>query len=247
MKFLNAVDLTDIAPKNLVMPVTTVTATTYTAAATDCLILADTHTAGAAITVTLPTAVGIKGYIYTIKNTGATAPFMVTIATTSSQTIDTSSTYIIPPFYGAFVTVISDGSNWQVIDYSGPVVYSGACSSNMTPGTTEADVTGASISVIVPRFGAIVVIHGTFDASLTAAITNALSCLLSWNGSTQAGPAVMLGEGTSTAIRQSISQTWVVTGAAVGTYTAKLRASTSAAPTAATIRATNTTIVAKVF
>lgn len=60
--------------------------------------------------VTLPTAVGITGTIYIIKNkSGATK----TLDTTSSQTIDGSTTQSIAS--GNSMTVQSDGANWEII------------------------------------------------------------------------------------------------------------------------------------
>jgi hypothetical protein len=65
-----------------------------------------------AIIVTLPTAVGNIFY-YGIKKTDSST-HTVTVATTSSQTIDGGSTAIIQVPYVS-VTLISDGSNWNVI------------------------------------------------------------------------------------------------------------------------------------
>lgn len=61
-------------------------------------------------TLTLPTAVSNTN-LYTVKNTGSNT---VTVATTSSQTIDGSSTITLPVANTA-VGLISDGSNWRVI------------------------------------------------------------------------------------------------------------------------------------
>jgi hypothetical protein len=61
-------------------------------------------------TITLPTAVGITGRFYTIK---LTASGSGTVATTSSQTIDGSTTYSLASQY-KYVTVQSNGSNWIV-------------------------------------------------------------------------------------------------------------------------------------
>jgi hypothetical protein len=61
-------------------------------------------------TVTLPTAVGIQGTVYTIKNTGTA---IVTIATTSSQTIDGVTTYVIRTTNSG-VQIISDNANWLI-------------------------------------------------------------------------------------------------------------------------------------
>lgn len=62
-------------------------------------------------TITLPTAVGITGRMYTIK---LTASGSGTVATTSSQTIDGSTTYSLASQY-KYVSVQSNGANWIVI------------------------------------------------------------------------------------------------------------------------------------
>lgn len=62
-------------------------------------------------TVTLPTAVSITGREYIIKNSGAG---VITVATTSSQTIDGATTYSLPTQYKQ-VTIQSNGANWLVI------------------------------------------------------------------------------------------------------------------------------------
>lgn len=64
------------------------------------------------MTLTLPTAVGLAGKIYTLKNIGATGT--VTIATTSSQTIDGSTTYLLSTQYQA-IQVISNNANWLIL------------------------------------------------------------------------------------------------------------------------------------
>ena len=64
----------------------------------------------AACTITLPTAVGISGRVLQVKRTSSSA---VTIATTSSQTIDGASTVVLTTQY-ANVDFISDGSNWSI-------------------------------------------------------------------------------------------------------------------------------------
>lgn len=61
-------------------------------------------------TVTLPTAVGVAGIEYTVKNSGAGT---ITLATTSSQTIDGVTTKTIAA--AAVLTVRSTGANWIII------------------------------------------------------------------------------------------------------------------------------------
>ena len=63
------------------------------------------------ITITLPTAVGQTGRIHIIKNSGTG---VITIATTSSQTIDGAATQSLLTQYSK-ITVQSTGANWIVI------------------------------------------------------------------------------------------------------------------------------------
>ena len=60
-------------------------------------------------TITLPTAVG-NDNLYTIKNVGVG---VVTVATTSAQTIDGDTTITMPVQYTS-VDLISDGANWSI-------------------------------------------------------------------------------------------------------------------------------------
>jgi hypothetical protein len=70
-------------------------------------------TAGAGgITITLPTAVGVTGRTYTIKKVDSGAG-NVTVATTSSQTIDGATTYTLGNQFTG-ITVVSNGANWDI-------------------------------------------------------------------------------------------------------------------------------------
>ncbi len=60
--------------------------------------------------VTLPTAVGISGREYVVKNSGTG---VITIATTSAQTIDGVSSLVLSQ-YDSY-TVVSNGANWIII------------------------------------------------------------------------------------------------------------------------------------
>jgi hypothetical protein len=79
----------------------------YTATISDYTINCTANT----FTVTLPTAVGVTGRIYVVKNTGTG---VITIATTSSQTIDGATTQTLATQYASY-TVQSDGANWIII------------------------------------------------------------------------------------------------------------------------------------
>lgn len=86
----------------------------HTAGATEEFILASAS--GGSITITLPTAVGITGQTYTIKRSDSTTANTVTVATTSSQTIDGATTYTRLWDIYTYIQVISDGANWAIAD-----------------------------------------------------------------------------------------------------------------------------------
>ncbi len=81
----------------------TVTAN-YTAVADDDIILVN-----ATATITLPSAVGLQGYHFIVKNIHATG--ITTIATTGNETIDGQNTEIIEEQYTS-LTFVSNNVNW---------------------------------------------------------------------------------------------------------------------------------------
>ncbi len=62
-------------------------------------------------TATLPTAVGVTGKFYYIKNTGTG---VITIATTSAQTIDGDTTFLLTQQYSS-ICVVSNNVNWIIV------------------------------------------------------------------------------------------------------------------------------------
>ncbi len=115
-KVTNVVDPTsaqDAATKNYVDGLTSSSVATktanYTLTNSDGTILADVS--AGAFTLTLPTAVGITGKVFTIKYAGSTNQNRVTIDTTSSQTIDGNLTLCMTSF-GDVTRLMSNGSNW---------------------------------------------------------------------------------------------------------------------------------------
>jgi len=91
----------------------------YTALATTRVIRADA-TSGA-ITINLPTAVGIAGFEYHIFRTDiASSTNIITIDANSTETIDSNLTYRLYP--GEYVKIESDGANWQVLARPTPTV-----------------------------------------------------------------------------------------------------------------------------
>lgn len=90
---------------------TSVTAA-YTVLTTDYILGVNGLTA--AITITLPTAVGVTGQTYIIKDEGGqAATYNITIAT-ASQTIDGASTYVMNTNYQS-LTLVSNGANWSIL------------------------------------------------------------------------------------------------------------------------------------
>lgn len=80
---------------------------TYTAASTDCTIDCTSGT----FTINLPTAVGITGKIYNIKNTGTGT---ITIDPSGAELVDGGSTITLPIQYMS-ITIQSTGAGWVVL------------------------------------------------------------------------------------------------------------------------------------
>ena len=80
---------------------------TYTVLPTDYFVEAT----GNSFTINLPSAIGISGQTYEIKNSGSG---VLTIGTVGGQTIDGQSTRVISAQYQSF-TLVSTGTNWAVI------------------------------------------------------------------------------------------------------------------------------------
>lgn len=89
---------------------TTSQTTTYNAAANDYVIAS-----GASFTITLPTAVGIKGQVIVIEHNGTSLTQVYTLNTTSAQTIGgvASGSYALYT-KGETLTLVSDNANWQI-------------------------------------------------------------------------------------------------------------------------------------
>ena len=95
------------------LPVSTQTGA-YTLSDIDHLVVCNATTA--AFTITLPSAVGCRGRAFYVKKSDSSNN-AITVATTSDQTIDGSSSASVASQY-AIVGAVSDGANWQVIGIS---------------------------------------------------------------------------------------------------------------------------------
>ena len=89
------------------LPLTNQTSNYTADATTDCVVNCTSGT----FTVTLPTAVGIEGQYFVIKNSGAG---VITVDGSGAETIDGSPDFTLSTQYES-VTVVSNGANWAVI------------------------------------------------------------------------------------------------------------------------------------
>ena len=100
-------------------------------------------------TITLPTAIGITGRIYTIKK-DASSTADVTIATTAAQTIDGASTLVLKNA-GEVATLFSDGAGWKSLSKLSAATgaeWSLKGNANTTPGTDFVGTTDAKDLVV---------------------------------------------------------------------------------------------------
>lgn len=168
--------------------------TTYAILTTDNLVLCS----GSAFTATLPTASGVTGKQYTIKKTDSTLANIITIATTSSQTIDGSTTTTLNTQYES-ITVISDGSNWQLQNRTIPTAWA-AYTATLSAGFG----TVSTQSFFWRRNGQNLQVQGTFTTGTVAGSIASMSL--------PSGPTLDTG-----AI--SLSNTTANAGMAVGEFT----------------------------
>jgi hypothetical protein len=107
----------------------------YTVTANDYLIDCTSNT----FTVTLPTAVGIDGKIYVVKNSGSGT---ITVDPNGSQTIDGALTKTLSP--GDVLQITSDGVNWKITGGIGTNVISNSAKSGSVSAGSFTGVTKTS-------------------------------------------------------------------------------------------------------
>lgn len=134
--------------------------------------------------------------------------------------------------------IVGSGKSFQT--------YYAACSSNLSSFTTEADLTGATVSVVVPTGGGTVIVVAHFDMAISVSGGATINGFLNWNTVDQTNKVIFT-NGTSNNIRGTFRQTWILTGISAGTYTAKLTASSNSNNANVVVRATHTTIAVLVI
>lgn len=161
---------------------TTNTAASYTALSTDYIIrVTDTS---AARTITLPTAVGIGGRVYEIKDvSGGAGINNITIDGNGAETIDGAATAKIS-IGGGVVRVISNGANWDLMTPSDYTLDPGVPTSGLV-----ADWDASSLSTILS--------NGAFVTSFVDSISARTPTASGFNrptfytaGSPSGGPAI---------------------------------------------------------
>lgn len=108
--------------------------TTYTALTTDYFI--NCSASGGSWTLTLPTAVGITGKVFIIGRSDQTLANAVTVDGNASETINGSANLKLAT-QGERITIVSDGTNWQLLERFVPSVWTsftptGSWSTNTT-------------------------------------------------------------------------------------------------------------------
>jgi hypothetical protein len=148
---------------------------------------------GAAFTATLPTAVGRAGKEYVLYRTDQTLANLITIATTSSQTIGAAGTTIKLATQHQLLRVMSDGANWVIIAHHIPKVQT-----SYTPAITG---------------------HGTPTINYFQWSRNLNYCILegTWAAGTVTGADLTVP--LPTGLTADISQNTVVGGALITAYT----------------------------
>lgn len=132
----------------------------YTVSTSDDVITGDAS--GGNFTLTLPTAVGNTGKVFRIKRTDQTLANKITIDGNGSETIDGALTKLLKTQYEEF-TIVSDGSNWQILSHTYPQVLAA-----YTPGTNGLG-TAASIEMFWKREGNCVLITGNLTTGTVSA------------------------------------------------------------------------------
>lgn len=93
---------------------------------------------GASFTATLPTAVGCEGKVFILQHGGTSLTQVYTLATTSAQTIGgiASGSYKLCT-NGETLVVISNNSNWLILDHKAETEWTSAGATSITATTTS--------------------------------------------------------------------------------------------------------------
>jgi hypothetical protein len=127
-------------------------------------------TSGGAFTLTLPTAVNRSGSEYTLKKTDSSAN-VLTIATTSAQTIDGASNAYLG-YQNDSITLVSDGTNWRIASRAvrkQQVIGSAQTSNSTTASTSFTSVANGPTVSITPLRTGLFKVYGVIHISNSVA------------------------------------------------------------------------------
>ena len=119
--------------------VVTTKTTTYTILTSDDVILGDTSSAG--FTLTLPTAVGNTGKVFQIKYTDSGFANALTVDGNGAETIDGSTTTTLDT-QNESLKIISDGTNWEILDRKIPSAWTSYSPTGTYSGEANATYNG---------------------------------------------------------------------------------------------------------
>lgn len=194
--------------------VVTVTAA-YQATDVDEVILAN-----GTFAVTLPSAVGLDGRIYIVKNIGAGT---VTVNTSNSQTIDGGATASLNAANESIV-VMSDNANWKIVDYydtsvaPAPSYFYGSFYDVGNLVATSFTEAAAPQGVICPTGAIGEADNFTFDAGTTGSITAYADNLAGGTTVTAAGHTLVDGDWITIVNTTNYNGSYQVFNVAVGSF-----------------------------
>lgn len=130
------------------------------------ILLADAT--GAAVTITLPTAVGHKGFTLLVKKTD-TSTNIVTVDGNAAETLDGALIGVLSIPY-TWMQLVSDGSNWRVVGQThlvNPQTNGGRLTLTTATPVTTADVTAATTLYFTPYTGNLIALYDGTGAWVT--------------------------------------------------------------------------------
>jgi hypothetical protein len=123
-----------------------------------------------------------------------------------------------------------DTARWSPWKFQPPFYFDqAACSSALTVPTSAADVVGATLTVPIMSTVNVFKVVGTFEVQVITANTSTFIGMLNVGGSNQTMQALINNQSAAAGTRQTVTQTWKITGLTAGTSVFKLQAQCASA------------------
>lgn len=157
------------------------------------------YASGASFTITLPSAIGVKGQGITIEHNGTSLSQVYTLNTTSSQTINGPGGTVASGNYALYtngekVDLISDGANWRVKNHhtdTGPISLGGLTVSASSAYVFTVTAANATIGAVYSNNG--------FQFTVTTTITGTTTLTCSGTGTPGTSGSLVKVSGTGDA------------------------------------------------